>query len=305
MTHLTSVKDCKSAYPGSIPGVASNNCGGIRTDDHATKAERETNAERAGTKTGTGKRVDLRSVLGVFFINLDKSTTRRAHIETELDGVGLDGARIPAVDGATIGIADPRIDAATFHRIHHARLRPGEIGCYLSHVAALEAFLLDGRRFGLILEDDAVLGGDLTTSLRGLIEERQAWDIAKLYATHIGGLVPPGRRLASGHLLYSSCFKHSSSAAYVVNRWSASVLLDHLLPMRLPYDHEFDRGWRTGLKMRLVLPFPVKRLKAPSTIEDPTAKRHAHWKPWHQQGAMLAFRTTSEIRRVVHELVAR
>jgi hypothetical protein len=50
---MLSTRDCKSAHPGSIPGVASNFSLKILEKYHARKEERVTNAERAGTKTGT------------------------------------------------------------------------------------------------------------------------------------------------------------------------------------------------------------------------------------------------------------
>jgi hypothetical protein len=48
--------DCKSAHPGSIPGVASSQSPKILEKCHARSAEHVTNAERAGTKTGTRSR---------------------------------------------------------------------------------------------------------------------------------------------------------------------------------------------------------------------------------------------------------
>src|SRR5262245_13865259 len=45
--------DCKSAHPGSIPGVASTQSLKILRKPNAAYAEHVTNAERAGTKMGT------------------------------------------------------------------------------------------------------------------------------------------------------------------------------------------------------------------------------------------------------------
>jgi hypothetical protein len=47
--------DCKSVHPGSIPGVASSFPLKNLDNDGAEKAEHATNAERAGTKSGTPK----------------------------------------------------------------------------------------------------------------------------------------------------------------------------------------------------------------------------------------------------------
>lgn len=61
------------------------------------------------------------------YINLDRSTERRAHMEAELQRFGLleRYLRLPGVDGNPDQIASPLKNA-------------GEIGCFLSHVKALQ-----------------------------------------------------------------------------------------------------------------------------------------------------------------------
>src|SRR5262245_20149345 len=54
--------DCKSAHPGSIPGVASLKSPKIREKCRDKNAERVTNAERAGHKNGHGKSAGSRYV---------------------------------------------------------------------------------------------------------------------------------------------------------------------------------------------------------------------------------------------------
>ncbi len=79
------------------------------------------------------------------YINLDRSTERRAALEARLSGLGLAGryARLPGIDGASLNLpAGP--------------LRPGEVGAFHSHTRSLER----ARGFGTavhILEDDAIL----------------------------------------------------------------------------------------------------------------------------------------------------
>jgi GR25 family glycosyltransferase involved in LPS biosynthesis len=75
------------------------------------------------------------------YINLDRQPHRRVRIEGELRRCGLDYVRLPAVDGATI--VNPQQN-------------PGILGCFRSHLAALELAKSWG---GLthIIEDDVVL----------------------------------------------------------------------------------------------------------------------------------------------------
>jgi len=80
---------------------------------------------------------------GLYF-NLERSNARRQRIEGELFGLGLGTLynRLPATDGATSEQRPP--------------LRAGELGCYLSHLRALEIAAESDRPMH-ILEDDARL----------------------------------------------------------------------------------------------------------------------------------------------------
>ena len=243
-----------------------------------------------------------------FLINLDRSPDRLALMAGDLDRLGLAWERLPAVDGTTLALPDPRIDEAAFRRRHHALLRRGEIGCYLSHHAALVRFLASGADLGLVLEDDVDLPDNLPDVLTALDGCREHWDVVKLYATHPGGIITR-RALDGRHRLVSLAFRHGSAAAYLVNRTAAARLVAGMLPMTVPYDHEFDRAWKYGYRLRAVLPLPVGRRRMPSTVTgsaptDPSqrvANARLH-KPWYRQGGMVAFRGANDIARVLWEV---
>ena len=76
-----------------------------------------------------------------YFINLDRSPGRRAAIEGMLGQLGIfeNYRRFPAVEGGP-----------------HPTLKPGQVGCYHSHLNVLSAAPRDGR-FIHVLEDDAIL----------------------------------------------------------------------------------------------------------------------------------------------------
>ena len=95
------------------------------------------------------------------YINLDRSTERRAAIERQLDRLGLSQlyARFPAIDGATLN--SPR-----------STIKPGENGCFQSHYRALMSARSRGT-FVHMLEDDAVL----SPSLRPVIEQAIAQNV--------------------------------------------------------------------------------------------------------------------------------
>jgi FkbM family methyltransferase len=96
----------------------------------------------------------------ILYINLDSRVDKRAEIEAELAKVGWSGRRLPAV-----------------HRV------PGELGCALSHAAAMQ-LLLDhpSARHALILEDDFGFVRDPSADVARFLSRFDAdgWDVLML-----------------------------------------------------------------------------------------------------------------------------
>ena len=134
-------------------------------------------------------------------------------------------------------------------------MRPGEIGCYLSHLAAMQAFLATDASHALILEDDATLLPALPDVLARATSRETVATLGRAQA----GKPPHGfqARPAAAHAAHALCvnlFRSTGSAGYVLSRHAAEVYLDKLLPIGQPFDHAFDRGWFLGLRMREVRP---------------------------------------------------
>ena len=95
------------------------------------------------------------------YINLDRSTERRAAMEKQLDRLGLSSiyARFPALDGATLN--SPR-----------SAIKPGENGCFQSHYRALMSARAKGKCVHMV-EDDALL----SENVRPVIEQAIAQNV--------------------------------------------------------------------------------------------------------------------------------
>ncbi|MFY9512153.1 MAG: glycosyltransferase family 25 protein [Rubrivivax sp.] len=235
-------------------------------------------------------------------INLDRAPDRLARIAAQLDRLGLAWTRLPAVDARAFSEAQRALlDDGTYRRRHGMTPLPGELGCYLSHVEVLRAFLASTAAFAVVLEDDVLLHDTLPAVLQGLVAHAGRWDMVKLSAVHSGTPVPflevaPGQQLA---VMLSRC---TGSSAYIVNRAAAQAYLGGLLPMQLPYDHVFDQGWRFGLKVRLVTPTPCQHDdQTASTIGAPGSSppRKFHWtRRWGTYG----YRLRNEARRLAYGL---
>ena len=122
-------------------------------------------------------------------------------------------------------------------------------------------------------------------------------NLVKLEAHH-STVSLPIRRLFGPYCLCVVPTRPTGSAAYVINRSAAGAFLERLLPMVVPYDHAFDRGWALGLRVRAITPWPVKT-DGPSTISGEFRKLKA----W-QKGYSLAWRARTETMRFAGALHA-
>ena len=235
--------------------------------------------------------------LHTWVINLDRAPERLARIGARLDALGVPWTRFPAVEGKLLGAAEQaaRLDQAGFERRHGMTPSLGELGCYLSHVRLMQAFLATEHGFALILEDDVEPTAALPEVLQNLMAASGLWDMVKLSAIHSG---TPVRVLdvGQGHQLGVMFSRCTGSSAYVINRTAAQRYVQQLLPMQLPYDHAYDRGWVYGLKVRRVFPeVCVHDDQVVSTIGNPGPSRKF---PWHRRMPTYAHRLRTEWARL-------
>ena len=242
--------------------------------------------------------------LQTWVINLDRAPDRLARVRAQLQHLQLPFTRLAAVDARALTPGQrAALDEPAYRRKHGMSPVLGELGCYLSHVAVMRAFLASDLAFALVLEDDVLLKDSLPAVLKGLLSHPGRWDVVKLSAVHRGTPMPY-LEVAPGHQLAVMLSRCTGSSAYVMNRRAAQAYLrepDGLLPMQLPYDHVFDQGWRFGLKVRLVAPQPCGHdAQIESTIG--TSAGTARKFPWTQRGGAYAYRLGNEWRRLAYGL---
>ena len=189
----------------------------------------------------------------IFVINLDRDVERMTSLAGSLKSLGLDYVRVPAVLGKEVPGWEQLVDSGPYaDRNRNVMPRPGEVGCYLSHLKAMEEFLRTDAPWCVILEDDVEV---LPTCLPVLaaLGEKDDWDLAKLFCFH-SGMPVRKRALTPTHRLVVHLTRTTSSAAYAVNRRAAETMLKSMRPITEQVDHALDRPWETGLRVRGVRP---------------------------------------------------
>lgn len=192
----------------------------------------------------------------VFFINLDRATQRREHMELQLKTLGLPHTRIEAVLGKDLKEPIAGFDEKRFHLLTGKRKSPGEIGCYFSHIKALKAFLETDKPYALILEDDVTLPADLPALLIASIQHSQTWDLLRLSSSRQGEFLPISP-LENGYTLAYNLKVLKNTGGYFINRPAAQACVAKMLPMCLPFDVALDREWDFGFKTACITPLPL------------------------------------------------
>ncbi|HYP86173.1 glycosyltransferase family 25 protein [Variovorax sp.] len=237
-----------------------------------------------------------------FLINLDRSPDRLQAMKERLERAQLPWLRVPGVDGKTLDMSQcAEVDERGFRQRHGKRLNPAEVGCYLSHIKALKAFLDGPWMWALVLEDDADFPEDFAVVLEQLAQCHDQWDIVKLSSFH-GGTPVPVAALSPKHSLAVPLSRLMNANCILFNRHAAQVLLKRLLPMTLPYDHALEQAVAFGLRLRVVTPLPCPaETGLPSTIGD-RAQLRPFKLAWYQRLPAMRFRLSMETRRVAYGL---
>lgn len=94
-----------------------------------------------------------------YYINLDRSPDRRAHMETLFQEIGITAQRIQAVDGQQLTDDACRLINPT--RPGFRTLSKPEVGCFQSHRKAWQHIVDGPHEWGCVCEDDLTFSDDI------------------------------------------------------------------------------------------------------------------------------------------------
>lgn len=205
--------------------------------------------------------------VGAYIINLDRSPERYAYVSPQVDKLGVPVQRIPAVEGKSLpqNYIDKHVDLRAFQRFYEIPT-PGAIGCALSHIKTWQSFLASNFQYALVFEDDVSFD---PVSLRSVVRQLEAcplyWDITTFEIDH-GGTPLPIKPLPDSRKLVVYLTKISKTGAYILNRKAATRLLEKALPLQMPIDLYFNRGWEFDLIFAGIKPHLVQQTYGDSMI---------------------------------------
>jgi glycosyl transferase family 25 len=194
----------------------------------------------------------------VYIVNLDAAWDRWSCMETVFAKTQLNLCRVSAIDGNTLRLSHRVYSESRYRRFHGRETNTLEIGCYLSHVKALETFLSTEEEFAVVGEDDIVINQDFEAVLAEALRYSRFWNVLRLTGLS-QGIPIKVIKLIGEYYLGVNLGRLKGSGAYVVDRTAARVLARRLLPMWLPYDHAIDREWFHGLRSTCIVPFPISQ----------------------------------------------
>ncbi|MGU9977118.1 MAG: glycosyltransferase family 25 protein [Candidatus Oxydemutatoraceae bacterium WSBS_2016_MAG_OTU14] len=179
----------------------------------------------------------------LFLINLKRDEKKRALMRKQLDALSIPYEIIDGVFGQDLSteyldkVSDP--DKAC-HYIGRA-LTKAEVGCYLSHLEAMQAIVDSNAPYGVIIEDDVIINCDYIPVLLSIQKLPLDWQIIQLGNAFNGHKCVHWFRkkhaLANGYSLSSLLPRSWGTQAYLITKELCQRILSEPYPIFCPIDH--------------------------------------------------------------------
>lgn len=214
-----------------------------------------------------------------YIINLDEAKDRWAFVEQTFAGTRFMLCRVSAVNGKALKPPITGYSERLYHWRHGRPTNLGAVGCYFSHIKAMEAFLATDDAHALIGEDDLILKPDFQEVLEAALGYARHWNILRVTGLGEGRGVKVAK-LVGPYSLSVGLGRLKGTGAYIIDRAAARALVDGLLPMCLPIDHALDREWFYGLRAACIQPFPASQTEHAfkSSIQQGESRKLASWR---------------------------
>ena len=238
----------------------------------------------------------------IYLINLDKSQSRLKNSAEKLQQQNISFQRLSAIDGRELSESDlyqhycKKVNSTSYH----TALSRGEIGCYLSHRKAWRKIADGDQPYGIVLEDDFYLSGDLNQSIATINEINFPWDLIKLsaYQSRVRK-INYRHKLSDQYDLVVHNKTMSGGAATAITKQAAKKLLEKTNKFGRPIDTDIQHFWEKDISVLSLLPYPIAQdMEVETTISDRKNRPKKYfWKRRYQQinSYLLNFVATKKV----------
>ena len=187
----------------------------------------------------------------IVLISLVRATERRRVMRERFAELGLAYEILDATDGAALTPEQrARVDHAGRKKITRYPLSDNEIGCYFSHLRAMESVAEGSAPMAAILEDDVTLEAGLPRALAAIEAGAAPFDAIDLHRTmKRGEIFAACMTLAPGLELGRIGYTHMNLQGYVLSREGAQRFLARTPRITHAVDKELHRYWANGMDL--------------------------------------------------------
>ncbi|AHE73393.1 hypothetical protein M942_22515 [Enterobacter ludwigii] len=168
-----------------------------------------------------------------YIINMQNEPNKRHRITAQCQQYGINYEVINAVAGKELS---GEVLSTVTHDYPTCNLTPGEIGCALSHLHIYSKMVSENIPHALILEDDVVLNGKVLDVLDCITKTIKKSTPEIFLLNNPESYHPKFKRPVTDTLLFYKMARASQACAYVINKQSASRLLNFNLPIKFEAD---------------------------------------------------------------------
>ncbi|REL26296.1 glycosyl transferase family 25 [Thalassotalea euphylliae] len=212
----------------------------------------------------------------IYLINLDKSKDRLLNCHTILASQQLSFERIPAVlgDALTTAQKHQHYSETLNNRNYYRPLSNGEVGCYLSHRAAWQKIADGDAPYGIVLEDDIAINGNMHLAIDTLDTLHMDWQVIKLsaYQSRTRPIVF-SQPIGNGFDLVIHNKPMTGCAASAITKEAAKKLLAQSTKFGRPVDVDIQHFWESNVEVCSLMPYPISQdMSYQSTITQRKGK---------------------------------
>ena len=250
----------------------------------------------------------------IFVINLNGSDARLDSAKMQLAAVDLDFERVEAVDGRGRLATDfPNYESKSAIEFFGRDLNSGEVGCYLSHVRAAQAFLDSGEDYGLVFEDDFrsfphtwPILEELTTFLKS--DACPAWEMVNLGRAP-RSVTRPVKELSqhdgTAHTVFQAFYFPVIATAILWSKEGAARFVKEAAKPIAPVDHMFRHLMSQSGQGLALDPAPFSILNVTSDIAQASQNNRPKAKPnwWLKKKSEVLRQSASFKRAIFHKWI--